>query len=108
MYCDPRYYPHPQIRYPQGMQLLGWLLVVLGVVLALGLLGPILGVVLAVLLTPLALVGALLGVVFGALGAVIGGIFAVLGVLLKYAVPVALVGLGIWLLTRSNQPRLQQ
>ena len=77
-------------------------------VLALGLLGPILGVVLAVLLAPLVLVGALLGLIFGVLGAVIGGIVAVLGVLLKYGIPIALVAGGIWLLNRNNQPRLQQ
>ena len=74
--------------------------------LVLLLLGPIFGVVLAFLLTRLALVGASLGLVFGALGAVMGGFLALLGVL-KYAIRVALVGLGIWLLTR-NQPRLQQ
>jgi hypothetical protein len=95
------------------MQTLGWVLLIGGILLATGLLGPILGVIFAILALPLALVfGAIalpvvivvgvLGLVLGLIGTVVGGVFSVLGFLLHWAVPIAVIVLGIWLLTRSR------
>lgn len=98
------------------MQTLGWVLLIGGILLATGLLGPILGVIFAILALPLALVfGAIalpvvivvgvLGLVLGLIGALVGGVFSVLGFLLHWAVPIAVIVLGIWLLTRGPATR---
>ena len=109
------YVPHPHMPYPRGMELLGWSLVILAVLLVTGLLGPILGVVLAiaalpalavlgVMLFPLLLVLLVLGLVLWVVGSAIGVAAGLLGFLLQWGLPLLLLLLGIWLLTRRGRP----
>jgi hypothetical protein len=106
------------MRYPQGMELLGWSLIILAVLLLTGWLGPILGVVLAVaalpalvvlgvVMFPLLLVLLALGLVLGLVGSALGVAAGVLGFLLQWGLPLLLLAAGIWLLTRMRRPRLQ-
>ncbi len=118
MKCKGAYHPHPRLRYPQSMELLGWSLVVLAVLVVTGLLGPILGVALAiaalpalavlgVLLFPLLLVLLVLGPVLWVVGSAVGVAAGLLGFLLQWGLPLMLLLAGIWLLTRTRRPRLQ-
>lgn len=115
---DLPYDPHLQTRYPQSMELLGWSLVILAILLVTGLLGPILGVVLAiaalpllvvlgVVTFPLLLVLLVLGLVVGVVGSALGVAAGLLGFLLQWGLPLVLLVAGIWLLTRMGRPRLQ-
>ncbi len=99
------------------MELLGWSLVILAILLISGLLGPILGVVLAiaalpflavagVVLFPLLLVLMVLGLVFGLIGTVVGSVFAVLGFVLHWGLPLLILAAGLWVLTRPRRQRL--
>lgn len=98
------------------MQTLGWILLIGGILLATGLFGPILGIIFAILALPLALVlgvialpvaivVGVLGLVLGLIGALVGGVFSLLGFLLHWALPIAVIVLGIWLLTRGRDTR---
>ncbi|GIW26374.1 hypothetical protein [Meiothermus sp.] len=100
------------------MDILGWSLVVLAVLLLTGWLGPILGVVLAiaalpalavlgVVLFPLLLVLLALGLVLWVVGSALGVAMGVLGFLFQWGLPLLLLVAGIWLLTRMRRPRLQ-
>ncbi|GIW35783.1 MULTISPECIES: hypothetical protein [Meiothermus] len=100
------------------MELLGWSLVILAVLLLTGWLGPLLGVVLAiaalpvlavlgVVLFPLLLVLLVLGLVLWVVGSALGVAAGLLGFLLQWGLPLLLLGAGIWLLTRKRHPRLQ-
>lgn len=98
------------------MQTLGWILLIGGILLATGLLGPLLGIIFAILALPLAfvlgvialpvaIVVGVLGLVLGLIGALVGGVFSLLGFLLHWALPIAVIVLGIWLLTRGRDTR---
>jgi len=100
------------------MELLGWSLVILAILLVTGLLGPILGIVLAiaalpllavlgVVTFPLLLVLLVLGLVVGVVGSALGVAVGLLGFLLQWGLPLVLLVAGIWLLTRMRRPRLQ-
>jgi len=43
--------------------------------------------------------------VLGLIGALVGGVFSLLGFLLHWALPIAVIVLGIWLLTRGRDTR---
>lgn len=96
------------------MELLGWSLVILAVLLVTGLLGPILGVVLAIAALPaLAVLGLMLfplllvlGLVLWVVGSAIGVAAGLLGFLLQWGLPLLLFLLGMWLLTRRRRPPL--
>lgn len=77
--------------------------------MATGLLGPILGVIFAILALvfgamalPVVIVVGGLGLVLGLIGALVSGVFSLLGFLLHWAVPLAVIVLGVWLLTRRD------
>lgn len=97
------------------MKALGWVLLVLGVLLAAGLLGPFIGMALIILALPIALIAgvavlpvllvlAAVGLGLGIVGSLLGGLLAVLGFVVKYAVPILLVIFGLWLITQSRKP----
>lgn len=97
------------------MKALGWILLVLGVLLAAGLLGPVIGLAFTILALPIALIAGAavlpvllvlgaLGLALGILGSLVGGLLAVLGFALKYALPIGLVAFGLWLIAQSRKP----
>lgn len=88
------------------MELLGWSLVILAILLLTGLIGPVLGVVLTVAALPFLLVlGVVLLPVMVVL-AVVAALLGVLGLLVQWGLPLLLLGLGIWLLVRKPQRRV--
>lgn len=100
------------------MELLGWMLVILALLLLTGWLGPLLGVVLAiaalpvlavlgVVLLPLLLVLLTLGLVLWVVGSALGVAAGLLGFLFQWGLPLLLLVAGFWLLTRKRRPRLQ-
>jgi hypothetical protein len=110
----PNHQISPPTRYREGMKALGWVLLVLGALLAAGLLGPLIGLALLILALPIALIAgaavlpvvlvlAALGLGLGILGSLVGGLLAVLGFVIKYAVPILLVAFGLWLIAQSRR-----
>jgi len=86
-----------------AMKIIGWILMLIGVVLLWPLLGPILSIALALVAIAATLV---LGAVLLSFGWVIALVAIIIGLLftaIKWALPVGIILLGIWLLSMDQK-----
>jgi hypothetical protein len=88
------------------VEILGWSLVVLAVLIVTGLIGPLVGAVLTVAALPFLLVLGVVLLPLFLLLLVVSALLGVLGFMVQFGLPLLLLGLGIWLIVRKPQRRL--